>query len=87
LVRSGGEECRAFSTLGARAIAFQGTAATLGAADVPIARDSLLAEAGLDLAISRNATISITYTGQIADNVADHTAKDRFTWKFCARRY
>jgi hypothetical protein len=29
-----------------------------------IARDSLLAEAGLDLAIGRNATLGISYVGQ-----------------------
>ena len=49
---------------------------------VPIARDSLLAEAGLDLAIGRNATIGVSYTGQIAGNVQDHAAKGKFSWKF-----
>ena len=38
-------------------------------AGVPIARDALLAEAGLDLAIGRNATVGVSYTGQIARNV------------------
>ena len=36
---------------------------------VPIARDALLAEAGLDLAIGRNATLGVSYVGQIARNV------------------
>ena len=49
---------------------------------VPIARDSLLAEAGLDLAIGRNATIGVSYTGQIAGNVQDHAAKGKFSWTF-----
>ena len=49
---------------------------------VPIARDSLLAEAGLDLAIGRNATIGVSYTGQLANNVQDHAAKGKFSWKF-----
>jgi outer membrane autotransporter protein len=49
---------------------------------VPIARDSLLAEAGLDLAIGRNATVGVSYTGQIAGNVQDHGAKGKFSWKF-----
>lgn len=30
---------------------------------VPIARDALLAEAGLDLAINRHATVGVAYTG------------------------
>ena len=49
---------------------------------VPIARDALLAEAGLDLAIGRNATIGVSYTGQIASNVQDPAAKGKFSWKF-----
>jgi subtilase-type serine protease len=49
---------------------------------VPIARDALLAEAGLDLAIGRNATIGVSYTGQIASNVEDHAAKGKFSWRF-----
>ena len=51
-------------------------------AGVPIARDALLAEAGLDLAIGRNATVGVSYTGQIASNVQDHAAKGKFSWKF-----
>ncbi len=49
---------------------------------VPIARDALLAEAGLDLAISRNATLGVSYTGQVASKVQDHAAKGKFSWKF-----
>jgi outer membrane autotransporter protein len=66
----------------AATMAFQSTGASFVVAGVPIARDSLLAEAGVDLAISRNATIGVSYTGQIASNVADHAAKGRFSWKF-----
>lgn len=51
-------------------------------AGVPIARDSALGEAGLDLAIGRNATIGVSYVGQLARNVHDHAAKGKFTWKF-----
>ena len=51
-------------------------------AGAPIARDSLLGEAGLDLAIGRNATIGVSYTGQVARNVQDHAAKGKFSWKF-----
>ncbi|MEA2873404.1 MAG: subtilase-type serine protease, partial [Hyphomicrobiales bacterium] len=51
-------------------------------AGVPIARDSLLAEAGLDLAIGRNATVGVSYVGQLARNVHDHAAKGKFSWKF-----
>ena len=63
-------------------LAFPSTAATFVVAGVPIARDSLLAEAGLDLAIGRHATVGVSYAGQIAGNVADHAAKGKFSWKF-----
>ena len=51
-------------------------------AGVPIARDSVLGEAGLDLAIGRNATVGVSYLGQAARNVHDHAAKGKFSWKF-----
>ena len=51
-------------------------------AGAPIARDSLLTEAGLDLAIGRNATLGVSYVGQLARNVQDHAAKGKFSWKF-----
>ncbi len=57
-----------------------GTAFTISG--VPIARDALLAEAGLDLAIGHNATVGVSYVGQIAGRVQDHAAKGRFSWKF-----
>jgi outer membrane autotransporter protein len=63
-------------------VAFQNVAGSFVVAGVPIARDSLLAEAGLDLAINRNATVGVSYTGQIAGNVQDHGAKGKFSWKF-----
>ena len=43
-----------------------------------------LAEAALDLAIGRSATLGVSYTGQLARNVTDHAAKGRFSWKFSA---
>jgi outer membrane autotransporter protein len=63
-------------------LAFQVAGVPFAIAGVPIARDALLAEAGLDLAIGRNATVGISYVGQIANNVHDHAAKGKFSWKF-----
>jgi len=63
-------------------LAFQSAGAPFMIAGVPIARDSLLAEAGLDLNIGRNTTLGVSYVGQIASNVQDHAAKGKFTWKF-----
>ena len=64
------------------ALAFQNSALPFVVAGVPIARDSLLAEAGLGLAIGRNATLGVSYTGQLARNVTDHAAKGKFSWRF-----
>ncbi len=49
---------------------------------VPIARDALLAEGGFDLAITRNASIGVSYAGQISDRVQDHAARGRLSWSF-----
>lgn len=49
---------------------------------VPLARDALLAEAGLDLALGRSITFGLSYVGQIAENVQDHAAKGKFAVKF-----
>ena len=64
------------------ALVFQASGTGFVVSGVPIARDALLAEAGLDLAIGRNAAVGVSYTGQIASNVADHAAKGKFSWKF-----
>ena len=67
----------------AAALAFQlAPASPFVVAGVPIARDSLLAEVGFDLAIGRNATLGVSYVGQIASNVQDHAAKGKFSWRF-----
>jgi outer membrane autotransporter protein len=63
-------------------LAFQGPGVPFTVSGVPLARDSLLAEAGLDLAIGRNATLGLSYAGQLARNVVDHAAKGKFAWKF-----
>ena len=63
-------------------LAFQGSGVAFTIVGVPIARDALLAEAGLDLAIGRNATIGFAYVGQVAGNARDHAARGRFSWRF-----
>ncbi len=63
-------------------LAFQSSGVAFTIAGVPIARDALLAEAGLDLAIGRNATVGLSYVGQVAGNARDHAAKGRLDWRF-----
>jgi subtilase-type serine protease len=63
-------------------LAFAGAGSPFVIAGVPIARDSVLAEAGINLNIGRQATLGVSYVGQLAQNVQDHAAKGRFSWKF-----
>jgi outer membrane autotransporter protein len=63
-------------------VAFQATPVPFVIAGVPNARDSVLAEAGVDVAIGRSATVGLSYVGQLARNVQDHAAKGKFSWKF-----
>jgi subtilase-type serine protease len=72
----------AFDVTPSAVLAFQTAPVPFVISGVPIARDALLAEAGLDLAIGRHATLGVSYVGQIANTVQDHGAKGKFTWKF-----
>ncbi|EHR03405.1 autotransporter outer membrane beta-barrel domain-containing protein [Bradyrhizobium sp. WSM471] len=66
----------------AAVMAFQVAPAPFTIAGVPVARDSLLAEAGFDLAIGRHITVGLSYVGQIGNTVTDHAAKGKFSWAF-----
>jgi outer membrane autotransporter protein len=51
-------------------------------AGVPIARDSAVVEAGLDLNMSANATLGLSYSGQFGDGSVDNGAKVDLAMKF-----
>lgn len=73
----------AFGTLDpATALTFQGAGAAFSIAGVPLARDALLVETGLDLEINPRATVGISYVGQLANSAHDQSVKGNFTWKF-----
>lgn len=57
-----------------------GNAFTIGG--TPIARDALVLEAGLDVAVSPNTKFGLGYNGQIASNARDHAVKADLTVKF-----
>lgn len=48
----------------------------------PIARDALVLEAGLDFALGSNATLSVSYNGQLASEARDHGVKADFHMLF-----
>ena len=49
---------------------------------VPLARDSALVDAGVDLRVRPNITVGVSYVGQLAGNVQDHAVKGKFSWAF-----
>jgi uncharacterized protein with beta-barrel porin domain len=49
---------------------------------VPLAEETALIEAGLDLAFGPNATAGISYSGQFGGGVEENAVKGRLTWLF-----
>ena len=64
------------------ALAFQSGGAAFALAGSPIARDALVAEAGLDLAIAPNASLGFSWTGQFAGQSHDNAVKGNLVWRF-----
>nr|MDJ0514317.1 autotransporter outer membrane beta-barrel domain-containing protein [Methyloceanibacter sp.] len=63
-------------------LAFASTGIGFDVAGVPLAEDSALLDAGLDLAVSDRLSAGVSYQGQYADNVSDNAVKGRLTWLF-----
>ncbi|WP_267358262.1 MULTISPECIES: autotransporter domain-containing protein [unclassified Methylobacterium] len=51
-------------------------------AGVPIDRDALVAQVGLDLAVAPNVTLGVAYTGQTGSRAQDQAVKGNFTLRF-----
>ncbi|WP_141694002.1 autotransporter outer membrane beta-barrel domain-containing protein, partial [Methyloligella halotolerans] len=64
------------------ALAFASAGPDFTIQGTPIARDSALVQAGLDFAVTPNATLSIAYDGQFASDADEHGIKGRASWKF-----
>ena len=64
------------------ALAFQSGGTAFSLAGSPIARDALVAEAGLDFAVAVNTAIGMSWSGQFADGSHSNAVKGNFTWKF-----
>ena len=74
---------RAFGDVEPRALlAFGGTGQAFQTAGVPIARDALVASAGLDVQIAPLVTIGVNYTGQVGDRAQDHAFKGVFSYRW-----
>jgi outer membrane autotransporter protein len=64
------------------ALSFLSTSAAFAVAGVPLATDSGLVDAGLDLRFTPQAAIGISYVGQLASHAQDHALKGKFGWDF-----
>lgn len=62
--------------------AFASGGAAFDIAGLPVARDAVTLDAGVDVAVSKRATLSVGYAGQVARNLGDHGAKATFTLAF-----
>lgn len=49
---------------------------------LPFVRDAATLDGGLDIAISGNASIGLSYSGQIGERLADHSAKASISIRF-----
>ncbi len=64
------------------AFAFQGIGTGFSVAGVPISRDAALVSAGADLRFTRQASIGVSYVGELAGGAQDQSVRGNFTWKF-----
>jgi outer membrane autotransporter protein len=64
------------------ALTFASTGIGFTVYGVPLAADTAIVDAGLDLALAPNATAGVSYSGQFGDRVSDNAVKGRLTWLF-----
>jgi outer membrane autotransporter protein len=48
----------------------------------PLARDSVLVDAGLAVAIAPEGTLGVSYAGRFATGIVDNSLNGRFDWRF-----
>ena len=51
-------------------------------AGVPIAKDALVLDVGLDVAIARNTTLGVSYGGQYGGSAIDQSVRANFNVRF-----
>ncbi|MBV9079398.1 MAG: autotransporter domain-containing protein, partial [Methylobacteriaceae bacterium] len=63
-------------------LAFATGGPALTVAGVPVTRDALVANAGLDWRIGGGSTLGLAYTGQVGRDSQDHGVKGSFNYRF-----
>ena len=49
---------------------------------VPVSRDGAVLKAGVDVAVNKNAVLSLGYGGQLSSNHQDNSVNAGLTWRF-----
>ncbi|MFC4172875.1 autotransporter domain-containing protein [Microvirga sp. GCM10011540] len=63
-------------------LAFAGGTTAFTVSGVPVDRDAVVAEAGLEWQASEAISLGVGYSGQIGARAQEHTLKGNFTWRF-----
>jgi len=63
-------------------LGLNGGTAAFGVSGVPVDRDALVAEAGLDWQVSDKVTLGVSYQGQIGSRAQEHAIKGNLTVRF-----
>ncbi len=63
-------------------LAFISTGTSFTTAGIPITRDAAVIDSGLDLALTSNAKIGVSYFGQLSARLQDNAVKANFIWRF-----
>jgi fibronectin-binding autotransporter adhesin len=66
-------------------MAFAGGTSPFSVAGVPVDRNALVAEAGLDWQASQDLSLGVAYRGQIGTRAQDHALTGNLTWRFETR--
>lgn len=66
-------------------LAFAGGASAFVVSGVPVDRNALVVEAGLDWHASDAVSLGVAYAGQIGNDAQNHSLKGSFVWKFATR--
>jgi len=61
---------------------FKGTDASFNVNSVPVSRDGAVVKAGIDVAVNKNASLSLGYAGQLSNNYQDNSVNAGLNWRF-----
>jgi len=65
-----------------QALAFNTGGPAFGISGVPLARNAALIDAGFDVLLAPDATLSLSYNGELASDIEDHGVTGRVNWRF-----